>query len=317
MKPAYRKAIVILAAGAGLFASPAMGQSADGTIVIDGSGVRSASEASVSGGSLPVIPPRGGSPARTSLPFNTPQGAILAGQDTSLAPRQFSKSDRIVLRPPGSQRTAAASPQRTAPVLTKPAAQPAPKAEPVRAEPVRPAAPKPEPKPVARTEPKPAAEAPKAPEKVERPAREVTRPAAPVVAAATPVQQPKPAAPVVREEPKVAAVTPPVASPDVNRLLFQEGAEEVSAEGRAQLEQIAARVRDDRDIRLQVMSYADSASETGDSNRRVSLRRAGNVRRILLDNGIESFRILVRALGAPGPDDNGPGNRVDILIGRR
>lgn len=312
MKPAYRKAIVILAAGAGLIASPAMGQSADGTIVIDGSGVHSAGDARTTIGSLPVIPPRGGAPARASLPFNTPQGAVLAGQDTSLAPRQFSKSDRIVLRPPGSGRSTSNSPQRAAPVLKKPAPQAAPKAETARAEPARAAPePRPKPEPVAKAEPAPA---PRAPEKVEPPAREVTRPAAP--AAPAPAAQPKPAEPV-KEETRVAAVTPPAAAPDVNRLLFEEGAEEISAVGRAQLEQIAASVRDDRDIRLQVMSYADSASETGDSNRRVSLRRAGNVRRVLLDNGIESFRILVRALGAPGPDDNGPGNRVDILIGRR
>lgn len=112
-------------------------------------------------------------------------------------------------------------------------------------------------------------------------------------------------------------MTPPVAAPDLTRIDFNGADTEVSAAGRAQLEQIAAGAKDDRSLRIQVKAYADSDTETDVWKRRVSLRRAQNVRRILLDNGIESFRILVRALGAPGPGDSAPGNRVDIELGRR
>lgn len=317
MKNTDRIGIALFAVCAAMIVTPVAAQ----TVVIDGSGVRSeGSGTTVSDGVLPALP-RGGAPARATLPYNTSRGPVLAGQDTSLPPRQFSSQNRIVLRPPGQKSSAANRPAVTQQPATGSAAPrsepPAPKPV-ARAEPVRPA-PAPEPAASPATD-----ETPKAPAKVERPAVSVTRPVAKAqttpVPTPEPVPAPKPAAtpaPKPAEQPKVAAVVPQAAAPNLSRIDFSGTDTEVSAAGRAQLEQIAAGAKDDRNIRIQVKAYADSATETDVWKRRVSLRRAQNVRRILLDNGIESFRILVRALGAPGPDDDAPGNRVDIEIGRR
>lgn len=314
-----RYGIAALAVATALLAYPAAAQ----TVVIDGSGVRSEGTSPAVTGNAYSVLPRGGAPARTTLPYNTPGGPVLAGQDTSLPPRQFSSQDRIILRQPGSN-SAAPARQAPKPVAQTPAPAPSPKPvakapEPqqttARAEPVRPSpAPKPAPAPAA-------LEAPKAPAKVERPALAVTNPVAKaeVTATPTPTPAPKPAAqpaPAPAQQ-QVAVVTPQAAAPNLSRIDFNGADTEVSAAGRARLEQVAASVKDDRNLRIQVKAYAESASETDVWKRRVSLRRAQNVRRILLDNGIESFRILVRALGAPAPNDSAPGNRVDIEVGRR
>jgi outer membrane protein OmpA-like peptidoglycan-associated protein len=315
---ADRFGIAVLAATAALIALPVSAQ----TVIIDGSGVRSDGAASAySGGTFSGLS-RSGAPARTILPYNTSRGPVLAGQDTSLPPRQFSSQDRIVLRPPGQTRATASpvvkapAPATRAPATEVVRAAPTPKAEatkPVaRAEPVRPV-PTPAPKPAA-------VEAPKAPAKAERPAIQVTKPVATARVTPAPAPAPEPAATPASKPaaaPQVAAVTPPVGAPNLSSISFDGAETDVSAAGKAALEQVAAGAKDDRNLRIQVKAYAESATETDVWKRRVSLRRAQNVRRILLDNGIESFRILVRALGAPSPDDNAPGNRVDIEVGRR
>jgi outer membrane protein OmpA-like peptidoglycan-associated protein len=151
--------------------------------------------------------------------------------------------------------------------------------------------------------------APAAPETVERPARQAAAPAP------APRPEPAPAAePAPEPEPRVAAVPAQAAAPGVTRILFEGAEVDVPDAGRARLTEIARAVQDGND-RIQVRAYADSETETSDWKRRVSLRRAQTVRRVLLDNGVESFRILVRALGEPA--DEGPGNRVDVEIASR
>ncbi|WP_417518201.1 OmpA family protein [Minwuia sp.] len=311
-----------------LLASPAASQYAGETIIIDGNGARPAGSTSdvFVPQPLPVVP-GAGNPARATMPFNTSRGPVMAGQNTSLPPRRFSKQDRIVLRPPSGSGRPAAAPQRTATPSPAPApapqtarAAPSPRAEPPQpvpaSEPIR-VVPKPEPKPaeaVARVEPAAPAPVPPAPARVERPASEITPPAAvqqPAPEPAAPVATPAPASPA----PRVAAVTPQAAAPDVTRILFDGPETDVSASGLATLQSIAESAKGDRSMRIQVEAYADSDTETDVWKRRVSLRRAQNVRRVLLDSGIESFRILVRALGAP--TKGGPGNRVDVKIATR
>jgi choline dehydrogenase-like flavoprotein len=87
------------------------------------------------------------------------------------------------------------------------------------------------------------------------------------------------------------------------RILFEGAEVDVPDAGRARLTEIARAVQDGND-RIQVRAYADSETETSDWKRRVSLRRAQTVRRVLLDNGVE-------------PADEGPGNRVDVEIASR
>lgn len=316
-----------------LFAAPALAQYDGGTVVIDGSGVHGQQNYGA-GPSVSVNPsavPQSGNvygyggslPDRATKPFNTPQGPVMAPRDTSLPPHQARRGDsqRIHLRPPQQtvSRPPSAAPRKA--VSAAPAAPRAP-AKPVVTASPRPKAPA-KPKPLA---PKPVAKAvPAAPEKVERPARTAVAPRpAPQPKPATqskPAPQPKPAAepkpapqPKAEPERKVATAAVAAAAPGVTRILFDGDAVDVPDAGRARLAEIARSVKGGKE-RVQVRAYADSDTETNDWKRRVSLRRAQTVRRVLLDNGVESFRILVRALGEPS--DGGPGNRVDIEIASR
>lgn len=64
--------------------------------------------------------------------------------------------------------------------------------------------------------------------------------------------------------------------------------------------------------RLQINAYAAGTSDTLSVSRRLSLSRALNVRAFLIDQGVRSTRIDVRAIGLP--EDTGPADRVDILL---
>jgi len=66
------------------------------------------------------------------------------------------------------------------------------------------------------------------------------------------------------------------------------------------------------DRRLQLNAYAGGTPETVGAARRLSLSRALAVRSFLIEAGVRSTRIDVRALGLA--DDDGPPERVDILL---
>ncbi len=64
--------------------------------------------------------------------------------------------------------------------------------------------------------------------------------------------------------------------------------------------------------RLQLKAHAGGTGETRRSARRLSLSRALEVRSFLIEQGIRSTRIDVRALGRP--EDDGPSERVDVVL---
>ena len=110
--------------------------------------------------------------------------------------------------------------------------------------------------------------------------------------------------------------TPTTLPSGVRRITFDGGDTDIDPPGVALLRSIAEEVRNTNQ-RVEVEAFADDPNETNVWKRRVSLRRAQAVRGVLLDQGVESFRILVRARGEPGPDRPGPGNRVDIVVKSR
>jgi hypothetical protein len=69
---------------------------------------------------------------------------------------------------------------------------------------------------------------------------------------------------------------------------------------------------EESDGRLQLKAYAGGTAETLSSARRLSLSRALSVRSFLIEQGIRSTRIDVRALGRA--EDSGPPERVDIVL---
>ena len=64
--------------------------------------------------------------------------------------------------------------------------------------------------------------------------------------------------------------------------------------------------------RVQLLAFGGERGEKSSNTRRLSLKRALIVRQILIDNGVPSERIDVRAMG--GTDDDGPLDRVDVFL---
>jgi len=64
--------------------------------------------------------------------------------------------------------------------------------------------------------------------------------------------------------------------------------------------------------RVQLEAYGGAPGDKSSDARRLSLKRALAVRQLLIDNGVPSNRIDVRAMG--GVDDKGPNDRVDVFV---
>ncbi|TQF76307.1 OmpA family protein, partial [Elioraea sp. Yellowstone] len=120
-----------------------------------------------------------------------------------------------------------------------------------------------------------------------------------------------------RPEPARAAPPPsrtPAGSPPARvQLLFEPGIQELSASMRAELRALAAALPEDEATRLTVNAYAGGDPANPSLARRASLTRALAVRTALMEAGVRSTRIDVRALGLNAGD--GPADRVDVLVG--
>ncbi|UEM19429.1 OmpA family protein [Skermanella mucosa] len=123
-----------------------------------------------------------------------------------------------------------------------------------------------------------------------------------------------------RPAPEVAATPPAPSGPSAEvpdgtefRVVYPDTrAETLSPRDTALLDGVAARLRRDEVVRLQVTAYASGTPETERDARRLSLDRALAVRSYLIGQGVRSTRIDVRALGTQAPD--GPADRVDLIL---
>lgn len=97
--------------------------------------------------------------------------------------------------------------------------------------------------------------------------------------------------------------------------MFEEGATKLPAGADAGLGQLATAMRDTKDYRVQLMAYAGAKGLSTSKARRISLSRALAVRSFLIDKGVRSTQIDVRALGSKTSEK--PTNRVDINLTRR
>ncbi|MFQ5466889.1 MAG: OmpA family protein, partial [Kiloniellaceae bacterium] len=82
-------------------------------------------------------------------------------------------------------------------------------------------------------------------------------------------------------------------------------------DAKANLAALAARMTETQSTRVQLLAYARDAGSGSSRARRLSLSRALAVRAFLIDKGIRSTRMDVRALG--GKSGDGPADRVDIV----
>ena len=248
---------------------------------------------------LPYSPPRaaqGGTAAAVVTPsapgtaYRLPgTGQLVVSRPSTLLfpPPQFPYSTLTVAPPPRGAESA----------MPAPAAQAAP-VEPVSEEEIAEAAPAPEPEVQAAPEPEPA------PDEKEQIA---TAPASEPEAAA-PTAPAESTAPSGSQE---AALPATDAKPEDTRVLFGEGSAELSPAARDQLETLALLLMERDTQRVQLLAYARPSAEGTNRARRLSLSRALAVRAFLIDLGVPSSRLDVRAMGDKIQD--GPADRVDVL----
>ena len=113
----------------------------------------------------------------------------------------------------------------------------------------------------------------------------------------------------------VAALTAPVdVSDDGNklRILFGEESSNLPDEAASELQKLAEKMNGDRRLRLVLYGFAGGAPDTPSKARRLSLFRALAVRTQLMNYGVPSTRMQLRALG--NRVEEGPPDRVDIVV---
>ena len=228
----------------------------------------------------PILDPPGQAPRSAFLLGSAPASAA-----TRLVKPSVTTPTAAALMPlpmpepkpaPGTTATTAS----VAPAVSPPLPEPVPAVEPAPLTPVV-------------SEPLPPAETVPAPESMQEPA-------------ATPVPAP---------EPTVAALTPAAAIGDILSIPFTGGSAALPGSAESNLQAVAASLAADDSLRAQVKAYADGTTGSASSARRLSLSRALAVRSVLIEFGVRSTRIDVRALG--DRNEGGAPDRVDVLVTNR
>ncbi|MBT4166560.1 MAG: OmpA family protein, partial [Rhodospirillaceae bacterium] len=130
--------------------------------------------------------------------------------------------------------------------------------------------------------------------------------AAPVKAAAKPQIKPQ------AKRQQLAALTP--SGDSLLQVRFRAGSSALTRGDEDLLKTMADKVAA-TEARLQLKAYAEGSGNDTSKARRLSLSRALAVRSFLIENGLRSTRIDVRALGIAR--DGGAPDRVDILLLQR
>ncbi|MBC8339316.1 MAG: OmpA family protein [Rhodospirillales bacterium] len=127
------------------------------------------------------------------------------------------------------------------------------------------------------------------------------------------------AAPIETKAKKEQATLPPATgaakSDQAVRVEFGATASKLPAGAKKGLQALATKMKGKDNLRLQLMAYAGGKSLSSSKARRMSLSRALSVRSFLIENGVRSTRIDVRALGSKTTEK--PLNRVDVNIVER
>ena len=95
-------------------------------------------------------------------------------------------------------------------------------------------------------------------------------------------------------------------------IIFGDGEKDIRADETERLAAFANELVANDSTRLQLRSYASDVNESASAARRLSLARALAVRSFLIEAGVNSTRIDVRALGAK--NERGPADRVDLVV---
>jgi outer membrane protein OmpA-like peptidoglycan-associated protein len=126
---------------------------------------------------------------------------------------------------------------------------------------------------------------------------------------------------VARTEPPPARTLPPARNPEADSgskrgvVLFAPDATDPSVSALQSVKSLAGDLSAtlaEGSSRVQLLAFGGPQGEKSSNTRRLSLKRALVIRQILIDNGVPSERIDVRAMG--GTDDSGPLDRVDVFL---
>ena len=206
------------------------------------------------------------------------------------------------------------------PALATTAAVPPPPAPPARAAASRPAAPAPRvvaalPAPEPASPPAPSTRTAAAPAPPPRPSAPAApaAPAPPAAPQAAAAAAPAPSATPPAPPPQTASLGPTGPDSDGHvRVGFEPESAKLLDNSAASLETLAERLGADAESRVQLLAYAAGSPENSSQARRLSLSRALAVRSFLIEKGVRSTRMDVRALG--NKIGNGPADRVDIRL---
>jgi outer membrane protein OmpA-like peptidoglycan-associated protein len=140
----------------------------------------------------------------------------------------------------------------------------------------------------------------------------VTASPAPIVSApppALPTEQPSapPASATV-----AAPAASPVPLPPPVRLVFDGGQTDLTPADEAAIRDLARAIPAPAADSVNVVAYAAGKPDDPSTARRVSLSRGMAVRSVLMDSGVPSAQIYVRAMGSTG--SGGPADRVELTI---
>ena len=125
--------------------------------------------------------------------------------------------------------------------------------------------------------------------------------------------KPEPAAIAPATRPNEGEATPlPAISSESLTVLFASEDSTIADSNKAALQTIAATIRSEERMRLQLKAYASAQDSSASAARRLSLSRALAVRSFLIESGVSSTRIDVRALGTKS--ESGPPDRVDLVV---
>ena len=131
---------------------------------------------------------------------------------------------------------------------------------------------------------------------------------APAAGSAPPAPPPAPAA-----APQVAALHPQGGLAAVSaQVVFAPSITDMPDQAKATLDRVVAAMKADDQIRVQLIAYAGGPPDQSSQARRISLSRAISVRSYLVEQGVKSVRIDVRAMGNRS-DSAGPQDRVDVV----
>lgn len=285
---------------------------------------------------LPSLPPAGSvyaPPPPAPSVAAVPPPELPRAQPSQAAPARPAAASRPreTVRPSPAPRSQTAEAPRAArpaqpeppppppPVLAE--APPAPRPPPV-AEVPRAAPPPPAPPPAPSRQAAAPRTTPPAPVQVAPPPRANPAPEPPPPPPALAERAPPPPPPAPSAAPAAAAPGPQVATAPATgatragnrlRLLFDGTSSELSDSAKQELQQLAADLTKQSSTRIQLLAYAEGTPTTLSQARRLSLDRALTVRSYLANQGVNTTRIDVRALG--NQTENGaPANRVDLMV---